>query len=209
MSAFSLKSPDAETAERPYWLLNHARTILFFTIVLAIAGVYLATKIPISVFPETNFPRVVIKIDNGVMPVEQMQVTITRPIELAVRWCRGWRRCAPTPAAAPPKSACSSTGTWTCSRRCNWWMRRWPRCSRSLPPTAQIRAKRLTFATFPILGYSLTSDTVSQTALWEMATYDLKPPLNHPTECSKVRCRAARFRSITLFPTRRGCWPRA
>ena len=39
---------------------------------------------PISVFPDTNFPRVVIGIDNGVMPVEQMQVTITKPIEDAV-----------------------------------------------------------------------------------------------------------------------------
>ena len=43
-----------------------------------------AGSIPISVFPDTNFPRVVIGIDNGVMPVDQMQVTITKPIEDAV-----------------------------------------------------------------------------------------------------------------------------
>jgi len=30
--------------------------------------------------PETNFPRIVIAVDNGVMPVEQMQVTITKPL---------------------------------------------------------------------------------------------------------------------------------
>src|SRR5260370_40221962 len=40
----------------------------------------------------------------------------------------------------------------------------------TLPSTARITTNRLTFATFPILGYSLTSDTVSQTQLWEMAT---------------------------------------
>ena len=45
---------------------------------LTVAGIYLAFKVPISVFPETNFPRVVIGVDNGVMPVEQMEVTITR-----------------------------------------------------------------------------------------------------------------------------------
>ncbi len=39
---------------------------------------------PISVFPETNFPRVIIGVDNGVMPVEQMEVTITQPIENAI-----------------------------------------------------------------------------------------------------------------------------
>jgi len=52
------------------------------------------------------------------------------------------------------------------------------RVQSTLPPTAKITANRLTFAAFPIMGYSLTSDTVPQTRIWEMATYDLKPRLN-------------------------------
>jgi len=53
----------------------------------------------------------------------------------------------------------------------------------SLPASAVIATHRLSFATFPILGYALTADdrgaaTVPQTRLWEVATYDLKPPLN-------------------------------
>ena len=71
-------------AAEGFWLKRSIRTIFFFVVVLTIAGIYLAFKVPISVFPETNFPRVVIGIDNGVMPVEQMQVTITKPIEDAI-----------------------------------------------------------------------------------------------------------------------------
>src|SRR5260370_1153296 len=67
-----------------FWLARSVRTIFFFIVVLTIAGIYVAYQVPISVFPETNFPRVVIGVDNGVMPVEQMQVTITKPIEDAV-----------------------------------------------------------------------------------------------------------------------------
>jgi multidrug efflux pump subunit AcrB len=48
----------------------------------------------------------------------------------------------------------------------------------TLPATAEVRVNRLTFASFPVLGYSLTSRTMPQNALWEMATYDLKPRLN-------------------------------
>src|SRR6185437_8909932 len=48
----------------------------------------------------------------------------------------------------------------------------------SLPASAVISSHRLTFATFPILGYSLTSDRVPQTQLWQLATYELKPRLN-------------------------------
>ncbi len=47
-----------------------------------------------------------------------------------------------------------------------------------LPATAKLTSNRLTFAAFPILGYSLTSDTVPQTRLWELANYTIKPRLN-------------------------------
>src|SRR3982074_1155720 len=67
-----------------FWVTRHSTTILLCIILLSLAGIYLAGKIPISVFPDTNFPRVVIGVDNGVMPVEQMQVTITKPIEDAI-----------------------------------------------------------------------------------------------------------------------------
>src|ERR1700678_4043522 len=72
-----------------FWVTRHATTILFCIILLSVAGIYLANKIPISVFPDTNFPRVVIGVDNGVMPVEQMQITITKPIEDAVNSVSG------------------------------------------------------------------------------------------------------------------------
>src|SRR6201992_552676 len=67
-----------------FWLARHSGPIFFFIVVLSLAGIYAAQQVPISVFPETNFPRVVISVDNGVMPVEQMQVTLTKPIEDAV-----------------------------------------------------------------------------------------------------------------------------
>ena len=62
---------------KSFWLVRFRGPIFFFLIVLSLGGVYVAQKVPISVFPETNFPRVVIGVDNGVMPVDQMQVTVT------------------------------------------------------------------------------------------------------------------------------------
>ncbi len=67
-----------------YWFARHSKSILFVVVVLAIVGVYEAFSIPIAVFPSTNFPRIIIGVDNGVMPIDQMEVTITRPIEEAV-----------------------------------------------------------------------------------------------------------------------------
>src|SRR6201996_5179566 len=173
--------------ERPdegrFWLLRFRSTIFFFLIVLTIAGLYLATQVPISVFPETNFPRVVIGVDNGVMPVEQMQVTITKPIEDAVN---------SVPGLMTVRSN-TSRGTAEISLFFDWHVdmlhtlqltdAALAKVAQTLPSTARITTNRLTFATFPILGNALTADdrgkdTVPQTRLWEIATYDLKPPLH-------------------------------
>ncbi len=70
----------------------------------------------------------------------------------------------------------------------------------TLPSTARITTNRLTFATFPILGYSLTSDTVPQTQLWEIATYDLKPPLNRVTGVSTVTVQGGQVPEFHVVP---------
>src|ERR1700683_4918404 len=78
------RSPSMEKPESRYWFARHSKSIIFLIIVLAIVGGYEALSLPIAVFPATNFPRIIIGVDNGVMPIDQMEVTITRPIEEAV-----------------------------------------------------------------------------------------------------------------------------
>src|ERR1700760_527453 len=183
-----------------YWLGRFRRPFFFFLIVLSIAGIYAAQKVPISVFPETNFPRVVIGVDNGVMPVDQMQVTITKPIEDAVNAVPGLTTVRST----------TSRGSAEVSLFFDWNVNMFQtlqlvdaalsRVQQSLPSTAKITTNRLTFATFPILGYSLTSDTVSQTQLWEMATYDLKPPLNRVDGVSTVTVQGGKIPEFGVTP---------
>ena len=72
--------------------------------------------------------------------------------------------------------------------------------AQTLPSTARITTNRLTFATFPILGYSLTSDTVPQTRLWEIATYDLKPPLNRVSGVSTVTVQGGQVPEFHVVP---------
>src|ERR1700683_2109215 len=78
--------PGAAPPQDPsrYWFARHSKSIIFLVIVLAAVGIYEALSIPIAVFPATNFPRIIIGVDNGVMPIDQMGVTITTPIENAV-----------------------------------------------------------------------------------------------------------------------------
>src|SRR5256885_3630510 len=76
--ALSPRKPDTP------WFHRLSSPILFLIVSLILVGGYLAFTIPVSVFPSTDFPRIVIGVDNGVMPIDQMLVTITRPLEEAV-----------------------------------------------------------------------------------------------------------------------------
>ena len=67
------------------FVLRHRTAILFLTAAFCLAGAYAACVMPASVFPQTDFPRVVILIDNGVMPADEMMATITRPVEEAMK----------------------------------------------------------------------------------------------------------------------------
>ena len=61
--------------------IRHSLAIAFIALALCIAGMYTALHMPSSVFPQTNFPRVVILVDNGVMPGEEMMAEIDRVSE--------------------------------------------------------------------------------------------------------------------------------
>src|SRR5580692_10125033 len=198
-----MSSQENESLSQPeenFWLLRYRGPIFFFLIVLSLAGMYLAQKVPISVFPDTNFPRVVIGVDNGVMPVEQMQVTITKPIEDAINSVPGLLTVRST----------TSRGSAEISLFFDWGVDMYrtlqltdaalAKVQQTLPATARITTNRLTFATFPILGYALTTDTVPQTRLWEIATYDLKPPLNRLPGVSTVLIQGGQVPEFHVVP---------
>ncbi len=190
----------AERAGTPHWIERHSKSIVFLIITLAFVGGYLAFTIPVAVFPPTDFPRVLIGVDNGVMPINQMLVTITRPIEEAVNSVPGLEEVR----------SITSRGQAEVDLFFDWNVDMFETLQRvdsamsairsSLPPTAQIETHRLTFASFPIIGYSLTSDTVPQTQLWELATYQMKPRLNRLLGVASVLIQGGQVPEFQITP---------
>lgn len=166
-------------AESKAWVSSHVKPIIFALIVLALIGVYTSTLIPIAVFPETNFPRVVISIDNGVMPIEQMQVMITRPVEQAMSAIPGMQSVRSITSRGSAEVDVFFDWNVDMVLTLQYVQAAIARVQPSLPSTVKIDAHRLTFANFPILGYSLTSQTVPQTDLWDLATYTIQPRIAH------------------------------
>ena len=177
MAATPQPLDDRERPER-YWFARHSTSIIFLICIVAVVGVYEALTLPVAVFPTTNFPRIIISVDNGVMPIQQMEVSITRQIEAAIRSVPGLETVR----------SITSRGSAEIDLNFNWGVDMLEtlqlvdaavsRVQHALPATADVQTHRLDFASFPIIGYSLTSGSVPQTDLWELATYDIKPRLN-------------------------------
>jgi CzcA family heavy metal efflux pump len=182
------------------WFHRLSRPILFLTISLALVGAYLAFTIPVSVFPNTDFPRIVVGVDNGVTPIDQMLVTITRPLEEAVNSVPGLQKVW----------SVTSRGSAEVDLFFDWnsdmvlTLQRVDavvaRLQAELPPTAKVETHRMTFAGFPIIGYSLTSDVVPQNKLWEIATYDLKPRMNRLDGVATVAVQGGRVPEFQATP---------
>src|SRR6266853_1551281 len=192
-------APAAAKAEIP-WFRRLSSPVLFLIVSLALVGAYLAFTIPISVFPNTDFPRIVVGVDNGVMPIDQMLVTITRPIEEAVNSVPGLQKV----------TSITSRGSAEVDLFFDWksdmilTLQRVDavvaRLQAELPSTAKVETHRLTFAIFPIIGYSLTSDTVPQNKLWEVASYNLKPRINRLDGVASVLVQGGRIPEFQIMP---------
>jgi len=154
---------------------RHALSITFIAAVLCLAGIFCALRMPSSVFPQTNFPRVVIIVNNGITPADEMMATVTRPIEEALK---------DIPGALTVRSA-TKRGSAQINVFFNWnvdmsqselyVLGRLSQIRSDLPATVSTEIERVTFSAFPIIGISLTSSNRDITSLWETANYELKP----------------------------------
>ncbi len=164
--------------EPDHWTARYLKPIVFIILAFVAFGAYLAFTIPVAVFPATDFPRIVISIDNGVMPIDQMQVTVTRPVEEAVNSVPGLDHVRSVTSRGSAQVDLFFVWNLDMNQTLQSVNAALARVNSSLPATAKLSAARSTFAAFPIMGYSLQSKNVPQTRLWELATYTIKPQIN-------------------------------
>src|SRR5256886_8932241 len=157
---------------------NQSRAVLVIVGLLCAAGLYAAWRLPVAILPETDFPRIVIIVDNGEAPASQTLVSVTRPIEEAMNGVPGIARIKSKTARGSSEISLYFDWGVNIIQVLQLVQARLSQLSSTLPPTAKIRnVERLTFAVFPVTGYSLTSDKRDQSSLRDIATYIIRPQL--------------------------------
>jgi CzcA family heavy metal efflux pump len=176
------------------------RAIVVVVVLLAIGGIVGATRVPLSLFPQTDFPRIIIVVENGEAPAPQMLLSVTQPIEEAM---------SGIPGIARIKSV-TSRGATEIDLFFNWRSNieqtlqivqaRLSQMATTLPPGASVkRVERLTFAVFPILGYSITSPKRDPGTLRTLAELLIRPPLARIPGVSTVSVQGGEIREYHVL----------
>ncbi len=158
---------------------EQSRAVLVTVTLLCAAGLYAAWQLPIAIFPQTDFPRIVIIVDNGEAPAAQTLASVTRPIEEAMNGVPGIARIKSKTARGSSEISLFFDWKGNIFQELQLVQARLSQLAPTLPPTATIRnVERLTFAVFPVVGYSLTSDQRDEASLRDLATYIIRPRLS-------------------------------
>ncbi len=186
------------------WTQAHRRSILFFVFILALSGAIIAFKLPVALFPNVDFPRVVVSLDAGDRAAELMELQVTRPVEEAVRAVPGVNSVRST----------SSRGSAEISINFGWgadmvsaMLQVESAVNRALPklPAGTVfRVRRMDPTVFPVLAYSLTSDNHSLVELHDIAQYKLLPLLSGVKGASRVQVTGGNTEEyrVTVDPAR-------
>lgn len=161
----------------PSFLARHARAIVIVAFALALAGLASSFTLPVGLFPQVSFPRVVVDLDAGDRPADQTALLLTRPVEEAIRT---------VPGVANVRSE-TTRGSAQISVDFGWGRdmiastlqvdSAIARVLPSLPAGASYNVRRMDPTVFPIISYALQSDTMSPVALRDLAQYQIVPLL--------------------------------
>ena len=184
---------------------TQSRAVIVLVGLLCAAGLYAACQLSVAIFPQTNFPRIVIIVDNGIVPAPQMLASVTRPIEEAMNGIPGIVRIRSTTQRGGADINLFFDWNVDIIQSLQFVQARLSQLASSLPPTAAIRrVDRLTFAVFPVAGYSITSEARDPASLYEFATYTIRPRLARLAGVADVALAGGQTREyhVTVDPAR-------
>ena len=168
------------------WAEQHRRSLLFLLAIAAVVGAFVTFSLPSSLFPAVDFPRVVVSLDAGDRPAEQMEAMITRPMEQAIRKVPGVSGVRSTTSRGSAQISVSfgwGTDMASATLQVNAAT---AQIVAQLPAGTLVSTKRMDPTVFPIIAYSLTSKTLSLATLRTVADYQIAPMLAGITGVSRA-----------------------
>ena len=168
------------------WIHSHHRSILFLLVVLAIGGLASSLKLPVALFPQVHFPRVVVEFESGDRPAERMATEVTYLAEEAIRAVEGVRNIRSTTSRGSAEISINFDWEADMTAAMLQVESAVTQVMPTLPQGTNFSVRRMDPTVFPVICYSLTSDARSGVELYDLAQYQIRPILTTVNGVAKI-----------------------
>lgn len=178
----------------------YSRPILFVGLLLLLAGIWSYIQMQTNLFPEVLFPRITVIADAGQQPVDRMMITVTKPLESAVKKVQG---------VTVVKSS-TSRGSCVVDIYFRWGMdiyalknqleSRINEIKSYLPDGTVISTEAMNQSLFPVYGFTLESKTHSRIALRDVGNLIVRPMFSQVDGISNVVVRGGKAKEFVVKP---------
>jgi CzcA family heavy metal efflux pump len=184
------------------YFISHKKPIALVLFLIILGGIFSYSKMQTSLFPDITFPKIKIIADEGLQPVNKMMLTVTRPLENAIKQ---------VPDLQVVRST-TSRGSCEISAYMNWnadidlsqqrIQASIDQIKNDLPPDVNITVEKMNPSILPVSGYTLESHTRSPIELRQLATYTVKPFLSQVGGVSEIRVTGGKVKEYWLVLNR-------
>ncbi|VAX27909.1 Cobalt-zinc-cadmium resistance protein CzcA; Cation efflux system protein CusA [hydrothermal vent metagenome] len=157
--------------------VNNKGAMIFSALFLSVIGFYLIFQIPQGVFPDATFPRIAVMIDFGLAPLKEMEMEVVKPLEEASMMVEGVRLVRSTISRGSAEINIDFQWDQDMFRAYQLVQAQISGIQNQLPKGVRLEIRRFTTSTYPVAGYSLTSDKQSLLDLRDLAIYTIRPQL--------------------------------
>jgi len=169
-------------------------------LLILVAGALSYRNMKTSLFPDVTFPKIKIIANNGEQPVDKMMVSVTKPLENAIKQVENLKLIRST----------TSMGSCEISAFMDWGSdidldkqqveSRIAQIKNELPADVEITVEKMNPSILPVMGYSLQSDTRSQVELKLIAEYTVKPYLSRIEGVAAIDVIGGREKEYRIIP---------
>jgi CzcA family heavy metal efflux pump len=180
------------------FFLTHKNPLTVLLVLILGGGIFVYTKLQTSLFPEITFPKIKVIADAGLQPVDKMMVTVTKPLEAAIKQVPDLQLIRSTTS----RGSCEISAFMDWNANIDLSQQRIEskiaEIRNQLPPEVQISVARMNPSILPVMGYSLESNTKSPIELKQIANYTVKPFLSQVAGVSEIRITGGKTKEYWL-----------
>ena len=169
------------------FFISHKNPLAVLLALIVMGGVYVYGKLQTSLFPEITFPKIKIIADAGLQPVDKMMVSVTKPLETAIKQVQDLEMIRSTTS----RGSCeiSAFMSWSSDIDVNQQHieSKIAEIRNTLPADVNITVAKMNPSILPVMGYSVECKTRSPIELKQLAIYTIKPFLSQVEGASEIR----------------------